>query len=40
MNKYFCNSKKTKLNYNPIELDPEEMCNLAVEQPQVIRNIF
>ncbi len=26
---------KAKLNYNPIELDPEEMCTLAVEQPQV-----
>ena len=26
---------KAKLNYNPIELDPEDMCNLAVEQPQV-----
>ena len=26
---------KAKLNYNPIELDPEEMCKLAVEQPQV-----
>ena len=26
---------KAKLNYNPIELDPEEMCSLAIEQPQV-----
>ncbi|RNA10734.1 DNA polymerase epsilon catalytic subunit A [Brachionus plicatilis] len=29
---------KAKLNYNPIELDPEEMCKLAVEQPQVLSN--
>lgn len=29
---------KAKLNYNPIELDPEEMCTLAVEQPQVLSN--
>jgi DNA polymerase epsilon subunit 1 len=29
---------KAKLNYNPIELDPEEMLTLAVEQPQVLSN--
>lgn len=28
---------KAKLNYNPVELDPEEMCKLAVEQPQVLQ---
>ncbi len=26
---------KAKLRYDPIELDPEEMCRMASEQPQV-----
>lgn len=29
---------KEKLDYNPIELDPEDMCRFAVEQPQVLSN--
>lgn len=29
---------KAKLRYDPVELDPEEMCRLAVEQPQVLSN--
>ncbi|XP_037953438.1 DNA polymerase epsilon catalytic subunit 1 [Teleopsis dalmanni] len=29
---------KAKLRYDPVELDPEEMCNMAVEQPQVLSN--
>ncbi|KAK9501199.1 hypothetical protein O3M35_002270 [Rhynocoris fuscipes] len=27
---------KAKLRYDPVELDPEEMCRMAVEQPQVL----
>ncbi|XP_043487163.1 DNA polymerase epsilon catalytic subunit 1 isoform X1 [Polistes fuscatus] len=27
---------KAKLRYNPVELDPEEMCRLAVEDPQTL----
>lgn len=27
---------KAKLRYDPVELDPEDMCSLAAEQPQVI----
>ncbi|XP_071842244.1 DNA polymerase epsilon catalytic subunit A-like isoform X2 [Apostichopus japonicus] len=27
---------KAKLRYDPIELDPEEMCRMASEQPQVL----
>ncbi|XP_028400533.1 DNA polymerase epsilon catalytic subunit A-like [Dendronephthya gigantea] len=29
---------KAKLRYNPIELDPEEMCRMASEQPQEMAN--
>lgn len=29
---------KAKLNYNPVELDPEEMCKMAIEKPQVLSN--
>ncbi|XP_044265120.1 DNA polymerase epsilon catalytic subunit 1 isoform X2 [Tribolium madens] len=29
---------KAKLRYDPVELDPEEMCPLAVSQPQVLSN--
>ena len=29
---------KAKLRYDPVELDPEEMCQLAREQPQVLSN--
>ncbi|CAF1581188.1 unnamed protein product, partial [Didymodactylos carnosus] len=29
---------KAKLRYNPIEIDPEDMCRLAVEQPQILSN--
>ncbi|KAM8961963.1 DNA polymerase epsilon catalytic subunit A [Pelodytes ibericus] len=27
---------KAKLGYDPVELDPEEMCRMATEQPQVL----
>ena len=27
---------KAKLRYDPVELDPEDMCRLASEEPQVI----
>lgn len=29
---------KAKLRYDPVELDPEDMCRLAIEQPQVMSN--
>ena len=29
---------KAKLRYDPVELDPEEMCKMATEQPQVLAN--
>jgi len=29
---------KAKLRYDPVELDPEEMCKMAKEQPQVLAN--
>ncbi|ENN78133.1 hypothetical protein HUJ04_004474 [Dendroctonus ponderosae] len=29
---------KAKLRYDPVELDPEEMCPLAVSNPQVLSN--
>lgn len=29
---------KAKLRYDPVELDPEEMCRMAIEQPQVLSN--
>jgi DNA polymerase epsilon subunit 1 len=29
---------KAKLCYDPVELDPEDMCRLASEQPQVLSN--
>lgn len=27
---------KAKLSYDPVELDPEEMCRMATEEPQVL----
>ncbi|XP_066584539.1 DNA polymerase epsilon catalytic subunit 1 isoform X2 [Prorops nasuta] len=29
---------KAKLRYDPVELDPEDMCRLAVEEPQTLAN--
>ncbi|XP_029670196.1 DNA polymerase epsilon catalytic subunit A isoform X1 [Formica exsecta] len=29
---------KAKLRYDPVELDPEEMCRLASEEPEVLAN--
>ncbi|XP_041968884.1 DNA polymerase epsilon catalytic subunit 1 isoform X2 [Aricia agestis] len=29
---------KAKLRYDPVELDPEDMCRMASEQPQVLSN--
>lgn len=29
---------KAKLRYDPVELDPEDMCQLAVEDPEVLSN--
>lgn len=29
---------KSKLRYDPVELEPEDMCRMAVEQPQVLSN--
>ncbi|XP_048254478.1 DNA polymerase epsilon catalytic subunit A-like isoform X1 [Haliotis rufescens] len=29
---------KAKLRYDPVELDPEEMCRMASEEPQVLAN--
>lgn len=29
---------KAKLRYDPVEIDPEDMCRLASEQPQVAVN--
>ncbi|XP_076247642.1 DNA polymerase epsilon catalytic subunit 1 [Calliopsis andreniformis] len=29
---------KAKLRYNPVELDPEEMCRLAAEEPETLAN--
>ena len=29
---------QAKLRYDPVELDPEEMCRMASEQPQVLSN--
>ncbi|KAF2353054.1 DNA-directed DNA polymerase family B multifunctional domain [Trinorchestia longiramus] len=29
---------KAKLRYDPVELDPEDMCQLAADQPQVLAN--
>ncbi|KAK3107356.1 hypothetical protein FSP39_012618, partial [Pinctada imbricata] len=29
---------KAKLRYNPVELDPEEMCRMASEEPQTLAN--
>lgn len=26
---------KAKLHYDPVEIDPEDMCTFAAEQPQV-----
>lgn len=27
---------KAKLSYDPVEMDPEDMCRMAAEQPQVL----
>ena len=27
---------QAKLRYDPVELDPEDMCRMASEQPQVL----
>lgn len=27
---------KAKLHYDPVEIDPEDMCTFAAEQPQVV----
>lgn len=29
---------KAKLRYDPVEMDPEDMCKMAVEQPQILAN--
>ncbi|XP_050693132.1 DNA polymerase epsilon catalytic subunit A-like [Eriocheir sinensis] len=29
---------KAKLHYDPVEIDPEDMCTFAAEQPQVLAN--
>lgn len=29
---------KAKLRYDPVELDPEDMCRLASEEPEVLAN--
>lgn len=29
---------KAKLRYDPVEIDPEDMCAMAAEQPQVMSN--
>ncbi|XP_069115944.1 LOW QUALITY PROTEIN: DNA polymerase epsilon catalytic subunit A-like [Argopecten irradians] len=29
---------KAKLRYNPVEMDPEDMCRMASEEPQVLSN--
>lgn len=29
---------KAKLHYDPVEIDPEDMCTFAAEQPQVTYN--
>lgn len=31
---------KAKLGYDPVELDPEEMCRMATEEPQVAKQTF
>lgn len=31
---------KAKLGYDPVELDPEEMCRMATEEPQVLKETF
>ncbi|XP_041470272.1 DNA polymerase epsilon catalytic subunit A-like isoform X2 [Lytechinus variegatus] len=31
-------ASKAKLRYDPIEMDPEEMCRMASEQPQTLAN--
>ena len=33
---FFFPLNQAKLRYDPVELDPEEMCRMASEQPQVI----
>jgi hypothetical protein len=30
---------KAKLGYDPVELDPEDMCRMATEQPQARKPI-
>lgn len=29
---------KAKLRYDPVELDPEDMCRLATDEPQILSN--
>lgn len=29
---------KAKLRYDPVEMDPEDMCKMAVERPQILAN--
>jgi len=29
---------KAKLRYDPVELDPEDMCRLASEEPEILAN--
>ena len=29
---------KAKLRYDPVEMDPEDMCRMATEEPQVLAN--
>lgn len=31
---------KAKLHYDPVEIDPEDMCTFAAEQPQVRYQFF
>lgn len=31
---------KAKLGYDPVELDPEEMCRMATEEPQVLPSLY
>lgn len=33
--RFLPHNSQAKLRYDPIELDPEEMCRMASEQPQV-----
>lgn len=31
---------QAKLRYDPVELDPEDMCRMASEEPQVSKNFL